>query len=200
MFERLTNDEERGQVGIGTLIVFIALVLVAAIAAGVLINTAGFLQTQAEQTGEQSSEQVTDRLEQVSVNGSVDPVSEDISNMSFVLQKSPGASDINISASTLTFVGPDETLRFEVGNDNVFDYGTYQDTDGSLDKANPESDLILNDQGDQLVLRLDMTATSHDNLETSEEATVRLTGESGATTTIRVSVPNSLAGDEDVTL
>jgi flagellin FlaB len=200
MFERLTEPEERGQVGIGTLIVFIALVLVAAIAAGVLINTAGFLQTQAEQTGEQSSEQVTDRLEQVSVNGSVDPVSEDISNMSFVLQKSPGASDINISASTLTFVGPDETLRFEVGNDNVFDYGTYQDTDGSLDKANPESDLILNDQGDQLVLRLDMTATSHDNLETSEEATVRLTGESGATTTIRVSVPNSLAGDEDVTL
>ncbi len=71
MFERITNPEDRGQVGIGTLIVFIAMVLVAAIAAGVLINTAGFLQSSAEQTGQESSDQVTNQIQVASKIGSV---------------------------------------------------------------------------------------------------------------------------------
>ena len=69
--DRLPDSGEHGQVGIGTLIVFIAMVLVAAIAAGVLINTAGFLQSQAEQTGQESSAQVTNQLQVISTTGLV---------------------------------------------------------------------------------------------------------------------------------
>ena len=54
--------DRQGQVGIGTLIVFLAMVLVAMVGAGVLLETAGSLQGDAQATGQQSSDQVTNQL------------------------------------------------------------------------------------------------------------------------------------------
>ena len=102
MFEQLTDNRERGQVGIGTLIVFIALVLVAAIAAGVLINTAGFLQTQAQATGEESTEQVSTNLVFLSTTGTVADGTEGIDNISTTVQLGPGSSAIDLNDSTIS--------------------------------------------------------------------------------------------------
>ena len=148
-----TND--RGQVGIGTLIVFIAMVLVAAIAAGVLINTAGLLQSQAEATGQETSEQVSDRVVVGTVTGtsglSDDDSSEDndqlevgkVDRIELTTFRSPGAGDIDLTnviievfangqSDTLTH-DPDATTDdfvlesdYEVGNDGDADNdGTY---------------------------------------------------------------------------
>jgi flagellin-like protein len=62
---------DRSQVGIGTLIVFIAMVLVAAIGAGVLLNTAGLLQSNSQQTSQQAQAGVTDRFQITGVVGNV---------------------------------------------------------------------------------------------------------------------------------
>jgi len=130
------NDNDRGQVGIGTLIVFIAMVLVAAIAAGVLINTAGLLQSQAEATGEESSAQVVDRVQVSTVTGSTiyqdaatsTADSENVSLVELTVFRSPGADDIDLTnaiievfangeSDTLTFVGDDGDAVIDADDD-----------------------------------------------------------------------------------
>jgi len=105
MFEFINDEDRRGQVGIGTLIVFIAMVLVAAIAAGVLINTAGFLQTQAEETGQDSTDQVANNINVIGTVGSVnaDPKVDEIR---LTAQKSAGSGDIDLSGLSIQYVGP----------------------------------------------------------------------------------------------
>ena len=61
------NKVRKAAQGIGTLIIFIALILVAAVAAGVLIQTAGSLQSKSLDVGRQTQEKITADIEVVQV-------------------------------------------------------------------------------------------------------------------------------------
>ncbi|MFC7132888.1 MULTISPECIES: archaellin/type IV pilin N-terminal domain-containing protein [Salinibaculum] len=203
----MPHKRDRGQVGIGTLIVFIAMVLVAAIAAGVLINTAGFLQSSAEDTGQGASEQTTNRLTVASsVTGDV--IGNNVTNISMNVKRAQGAEDIDLSDTTIQFVGPNgvtdltynETVSVGEANFNV---SKVQDNDNSLDTA--ERDPVLNDETDQAKIGINLGGQgSNDpalvNMTTGEEATMTITTRAGGETEVRIRVPDTLSGKSAVTL
>ena len=56
------KNNESGSIGIGAMIVFIALILVAAVASTVIIKTAEELQDRAEKTGDDTRDQISGKL------------------------------------------------------------------------------------------------------------------------------------------
>ena len=208
--------DDRGQVGIGTLIVFIAMVLVAAIAAGVLINTAGFLQSQSEQTGQQSSSQVTNRLQVVNVVGesiSGDPPKIGVVNMT--VKKAPGSEDIDLEGVTLQFVSNDQIVdlihnRTASSTGSNFATATIQDDDTSI-----ASSRVLNDETDRAKISVELRdgeladsssggaepdANSINELEEGQQVTVQITTASGGETTATLTVPDTLSDKSAVAL
>ncbi|GAA0531546.1 archaellin/type IV pilin N-terminal domain-containing protein [Halorubrum ejinorense] len=192
MFETITDEEQRGQVGIGTLIVFIAMVLVAAIAAGVLINTAGFLQTQAEATGEESTSQVSDRLQVVSSSGNVTEVSNEyvIDNVTFVVAKAPGAGLVDLKETTVQVIG-------EQGQNSTQLDSLEANIESVLDVDNG----VLTDNSDRAAIHLNFSEpgdfSNYNELSSGERLTVTFTTASGASTTKEIRVPTTLTSDQD---
>ncbi|ELZ40897.1 flagellin domain-containing protein [Halorubrum saccharovorum DSM 1137] len=191
MFETILDEEERGQVGIGTLIVFIAMVLVAAIAAGVLINTAGFLQTQAEATGEESTSQVSDRLQVVSQSGNVTDGSSSrvVDQLNITVAQSPGAGNIDLNETSAELIGTQGQETFQLDSDFVsIDIYTGDPGDVVLTDASDRADVGIN---------LDDAANGvYGTLEGGDRLELTFTTASGATTSAELRVPTTLTDDQ----
>jgi len=219
MFETNTDVQDRGQVGIGTLIVFIALVLVAAIAAGVLINTAGFLQSQAETTGQDSTDQVSNNLEVIgtSVTASGDPAS--VQEINALVALGVGSDPVDLSQTTIQYIGPEGSDTLVAGSEDLttdnpvvltpsassLQFGvetadgssTYSDPDVVV---TPESAPVLTDSSQRLrvVIPYDSGAGNvlGANPTAGEEISLQLTTEDGSQRSIEITVPNPLSSGD----
>ncbi|MEM3399373.1 MAG: archaellin/type IV pilin N-terminal domain-containing protein [Candidatus Micrarchaeia archaeon] len=92
---------KKGAVGIGTLIIFIAMVLVAAIAAAVLINVSGILQQRAMSTGKEAIAQVSSNIIVTSISGKTNTNKTNIDNLTITISAAAGAGRIDIGKMIL---------------------------------------------------------------------------------------------------
>ncbi|MEI6797420.1 MAG: archaellin/type IV pilin N-terminal domain-containing protein, partial [Methanomassiliicoccales archaeon] len=89
--------DRRADIGIGTMIVFIAMVLVAAVAAAVLISTANQVREQATSTGDQAINNVAAGFIKQGVNGFVNATNGLVDSLNITLRLAAGSPDINMN-------------------------------------------------------------------------------------------------------
>jgi len=148
----MSEPAARGQIGIGTLIVFIAMVLVAAIAAGVLINTAGLLQAQAQATGEETTAEVSNVIQLKHALGEETTNNGEIDVLNVSVRLTPGSDAINLSRSSYT-LEIDGNATVVSGNEAVSSGVSYHPVQGIDDSENT----TLSDQTDLINARFDLT-------------------------------------------
>jgi flagellin FlaB len=199
--------------GIGAMIVFIAMVLVAGIAASVLIQTANRLEIQAMQTGQETTREVSTGLAVVDIEGNNSNVGGVITQMTITVRARAGSGDIDLSHTVVELTdGSIKTLltydplalQFNLGDDNngsIFYTGFWnmsneqfgilvlQDEDSSLTASNP----VIN-RGDLVMLTVNADAcfTGGGGLTPRSDVWGLVSPETGQSGIFAFRVPSSL--------
>ncbi|WP_247006626.1 archaellin/type IV pilin N-terminal domain-containing protein [Halorientalis litorea] len=189
----LGPDGTRGQVGIGTLIIFIALVLVAAVAAGVLINTGGQLESRASDTGDDAQAQVSNQVDVVSATGVDKSVHGSMERIELVLKKSAGSDDIDLEDMTIQYRSGSAAANLEhtTGTADGESFSTTHIA-GTGGAASPT---VLNETSERVEIRIDVVSVEGTSLEEGASAELTFVEQSGATTVYGVDVPNVIQSD-----
>ncbi len=106
--------KDKGLMGIGTLIIFIAIILVAAVAAAVLISTSGSLQQRALSTGGETEAGIATGVEVFSITAT-DGQDAAVDYWSIFLRLNPGSDPVKLNNSIFTFDTKDTFQQINYG-------------------------------------------------------------------------------------
>lgn len=124
------KGDQMAFVGIGTLIVFIAMILVSAVAASVLIKTGETLQQRANKVGLQTTREISSGLAVIDVVGYTNENKTYITHLALTVRPRSGSQDIDLKNTilylkydrliTLTYSDQDGYVASRVSSDGVF--------------------------------------------------------------------------------
>ncbi len=216
--ESLRND--RAEVGIGTMIVFIAAVIVAAVAAAVLINTAGNLQRKASETGSETTQEVAANMFVRDTIGYVNSsASNQITSVNYTIALAPGAEPIDLTqmvirwkhSSTLEDITYDDG---STGDENDchdastpkapdltagFCLAEVKEAEGSATGGtSPNDELKVLEEGDRV--RLELKTTSAQGVSTRDTVNVLFIPETGSTVDATFKTPATFSGETYIDL
>lgn len=188
-------ENEVADIGVGTLIIFIAMVLVAAVAATVLISSTGALQQKALKTSKEAAAQVSSNIvvEQVlgdRVNSTVPGLQPGIQGLLIRIKPDVGTTSLDLRQVIITARGSYYTWDLNYSNiSNIL--GTFgahpiRDEDGSVRVDTP----VLN-SGDLVDIEFQTMNYTCPILIPRETIILSLNQELGASTTLEITAPNS---------
>ena len=199
--KKVWNKKEKGEMGIGTLIIFIAMIIVAAVAATVLIQTAYQLQQQAEETGNIAIQDVATGFKIIHIGGIVDnstpssPVIKIIQVKVGLIAGSP-AIDLDNVLIEITDGATDVTLSYTSNDVTNSTYATIAKTAFSanilrdMPPKNLKDENVMS-QGDVVMLVINATAAGL-NLGPQAQVTFQLIPKHGVPTYAAFMVPPTL--------
>ena len=117
----MTKMSKKAEMGMGTLIIFIAMILVAAIAAAVLISTTSSLQSKALETGSATRQEVGTSLNVIEITAEDGTTNNAVESFTALVRLSAGSDPIRFT---------DTLLSFNLNNDSAdLRYNTSYDCD-----------------------------------------------------------------------
>jgi flagellin FlaB len=123
--QTVERNREEGSIGIGAMIVFIALILVAAVASTIIIKTAEELQQNAESTSDDTRKEISGKVNiiQIIVNGTGAGGAGDLDSLIVTAKIASGSTDVQVQDIEWLIVCGGTTMGLVTGNLGTTDAG-----------------------------------------------------------------------------
>ncbi len=191
---------EQAQAGVGTLIIFIAMVLVAAVAAAVLIQTSGVMQSKSTSTTKEAAAAIGENLVVEAVDGVSDASTPPkLIYTNITIKLAAGGSDLDLTKLMLKVKTATYNYSSTTVSASTFMVYILRDPDGGMGDINTYSATSSVLKPGSLA-RIEADVSGLTDMTSRKAVTISLTPEKGATFNLPLSLPAIAASKPDIAI